>query len=588
MRASKISNYCRLREIASPIHRLYRNLFRYRSLSLKRDMNIFCGRLREPLDDNNNVDPKQILKIIETRLMVVSINPSDTDDPYLIFESLNFKGSPLEQADLVRNYFLMRFPVSEQQKVYDDLWLPMQNRMGLTLTEFMRHFLGADGEEVRKGDVYAAIKRLVTDVDTPSVGWLINRMERLSTFYSRITQSGSEPNPDISYYFEHLRRLEFGTVYPLLLALYEDYEDNQFAVGELLEALRILHSFIIRRMIVGVPSNPLSRLFISLCKSKPVTEVPTAWLSAALVREDKTRRWPSDDEFCESWINTRLYENRGICQIALECLEEQFGHHEAVQVGQATVEHVMPQTLTPEWEEQLGPDAIAVHAKWLHTVGNLTLTGYNPEMSNNPYKEKRAVFALSHFELNRHFGDVEVWNEEEILRRAKVLSKIALKLWPRPQQASVEPLNVEKAPAPASFHGGCIRLVEQHLKTKLSKLSKTRYASGDGLIKVVCAVSAEHNEASDVPYFWFALHLSQLEFLATASQPFVCLGCGSPEDTLLLPSSILRPQLEFLSMTKREDAHYWHVVIQRRDGRLMLRLLGGRDGPDLSQFTIAF
>ena len=90
--------------------------------------------------------------------MVVMINLSDTDDPYLIFESLNFKGSPLEQSDLVRNYFLMRFTVTDQQGVYDGLWLPMQNRLGQGLTEFMRHFLGAEGEEVRKGDVYTAVR----------------------------------------------------------------------------------------------------------------------------------------------------------------------------------------------------------------------------------------------------------------------------------------------------------------------------------------------------------------------------------------------------------------------------------------------
>jgi hypothetical protein len=118
----------------------------------------------------------RILEIVESRLMVVMINVSDSDDPYLIFESLNFKGSPLEQADLVRNYFLMRFPVTDQQVVYDTLWLPMQKRLGLGLTEFMRHFLGSDGEEIRNGDVYAAIKRLVAVSDAPSVRLLMTRI----------------------------------------------------------------------------------------------------------------------------------------------------------------------------------------------------------------------------------------------------------------------------------------------------------------------------------------------------------------------------------------------------------------------------
>ena len=125
----------------------------------KKAYDYFRRRLRGESDDGEKIDPKRILDIIEKRLMVVMINLSDTDDPYLIFESLNFKGSPLEQSDLVRNYFLMRFSVTDQQGVYDGLWLPMQNRLGQGLTEFMRHFLGAEGEEVRKGDVYAAVKK---------------------------------------------------------------------------------------------------------------------------------------------------------------------------------------------------------------------------------------------------------------------------------------------------------------------------------------------------------------------------------------------------------------------------------------------
>ena len=248
----------------------------------KKAYEFFRRRLRDQVEEGKNIDACKILQLIETRLMVVMINLSDNDDPYLIFESLNFKGSPLEQADLVRNYFLMRFSVNEQQAVYEHLWLPMQNRLGPTLTEFMRHFLGAEGEDVRKGDVYASIKRLVTDAETGSVNLLMTRMERLSVLYSRIATSNLEPNLQFRNYFEHFRRLDFGTVYPLLLALYEDYEDGQFTEEEFLNVLRILFSFIIRRMVVGVPSNSLAGLFVGLCKVKPVTETPSrGW------------RWPS-------------------------------------------------------------------------------------------------------------------------------------------------------------------------------------------------------------------------------------------------------------------------------------------------------
>ncbi len=553
----------------------------------KKAYDYFRRRLRGDSYEGEKIEPKRILDIIEKRLMVVMINLSDTDDPYLIFESLNFKGSPLEQSDLVRNYFLMRFPVSDQQAVYDGLWLPMQTRLGVGLTEFMRHFLGAEGEEVRKGDVYTAVRRLVTDSDTDSVRILMTRMERLSTLYARILGLVSEPQVELRQYFDRFRRLDFGSVYPFLLSIYEDYADGQFALAEFLAALGILFSFIVRRNVVGVPSNSLSGVFIALCKSKPVTETPAAWLSMALARESKNRRWPTDAEFAERWLRSPVYGSR-VCQVILECLELSYGHHEVVSFAESSIEHVMPQTLTPEWSEMLGLEAADTHAEWLHTIGNLTLTGYNPELSNRPYAEKKALFSSSHFELNRHFGESALWGATQIEDRAKSLFAIAIQLWARPETSIAETPDVTGKGAPASFHSDCIKLAQAHLGIHLSKVSQTRYESGDGHIRLMCAVSATHKESGDVPYFWFALHRSQVEFLNTAQSPYACFGCASAENTLLFPLAAIRAILDFISVTKTEDRDYWHIVIQKRSGRFIVRLLGGKDGPDLSEYNIGF
>ncbi len=531
------------------------------------------------------IEPKRILDIIEKRLMVVMINLSDSDDPYLIFESLNFKGSPLEQSDLVRNYFLMRFSVSDQQGVYDRLWLPMQNRLGPGLTEFMRHFRGAEGEEVRKGDVYTAVRRLVADSDSASVRVLMTRMERLSALYSKLSGASAETHPELNRYFDYFRRLDFGSVYPLLLALYEDYDDGQFELSEFIASMEMLLSFILRRMVVGVPSNSLSGLFILLCKTKPVTETPSAWLSSSLARENKNRRWPTDAEFEDKWIHSGIYGSL-VCRVVLECLENSYGHHEIVGFEQSSIEHIMPQTLTPEWYEMLGAEAVEVHTEWLHTIGNLTLTGYNPELSNRSYAEKRALFALSHFELNRYFGDCERWSASDINARAKALFKMAIQLWPRPEISIVElPTPADKG-APAAFHGDCVKLAQQYLGAHLSKVSQTRYESGEGHIRMTCAVSATHKEFGETPYFWFALHLAQIEFLESAKSPYVCFGCASSETTLLVPLSAVRALLDFVSMTKTEDRHYWHIVIQKKLGKFIVRLLGGKDGPDFTEYNI--
>jgi hypothetical protein len=120
----------------------------------------------------------------------------------------------------------------------------------------------------------------------------------------------------------------------------------------------------------------------------------------------------------------------------------------------------------------------------------------------------------------------------------------------------------------------------------ISKLSQTRYESGDGKVRLICAVSAEHGEAGTVPYYWFAVHRRQLEFLESAVSPWICLGCGSANSTFLLPLSEIQPLLDSMSVTKTEDRHYWHVVIQRKGGKFVLRLLGGKEGPEITSFNV--
>jgi hypothetical protein len=407
-------------------------------------------------------------------------------------------------------------------------------------------------------------------------------MEQLSIFYSRIATIVPEPNEELLRFFVRFRRLDFGTAYPLLLSLYEDYADGQFGSADFIDSLRILDSYIVRRMIVGVPSNSLSGTFVSLCKVKPVTDNPSAWLSSALARESKNRRWPTDPEFLERWLRGPVYGSR-VCQVILECIEEEFGHREGVVLDDATVEHVLPQTLSPEWEQYLGENASSVQAEWVHTIGNLTLTGYNPELSNKPYAEKRTIFALSHFELNRYFGSCEHWGAAGIRQRAEFLYTVAQRLWPRPAVVPEEDPPARRI-EPANFHWECVRAAQKRTHVIFSKLSRTRYEAGDQGSRLVCAVSAEHSESTGTPYFWFALHRRHLEFLESVASAWLCFGCGSPQHTLVVPVSVVTPFLPQISVTTGEDRHYWHIVVQKKNGRLALRLLGAVDGPDLTEF----
>jgi hypothetical protein len=119
------------------------------------------------------------------------------------------------------------------------------------------------------------------------------------------------------------------------------------------------------------------------------------------------------------------------------------------------------------------------------------------------------------------------------------------------------------------------------------KLAQTRYQSVDGQNRMMCAVAAEHNESGGTPYFWFAFHKTQLDFLQESERAWISLGCGSAETTLLIRLTEIANNLALMSVTKTEDRHYWHIVIAKRMGRLVLRLLGGTDGPDLTDSKIS-
>ena len=172
-------------------------------------------KIQDGDSDGNPIDASRLLDTIEHKLVIVNINLSETEDPYLIFESLNAKGSPLTQADLVRNYFLMRFTVGTQEEIYKELWLPMQRRLGDNLTEFMRHYLMRDGEEVLKDDVYSQLKKRVQAVTEDGVKSVLEDMHRVSNFYLRLIKPTEEFDLDVQERLMQLARWDVSTSYPL-------------------------------------------------------------------------------------------------------------------------------------------------------------------------------------------------------------------------------------------------------------------------------------------------------------------------------------------------------------------------------------
>jgi uncharacterized protein with ParB-like and HNH nuclease domain len=400
----------------------------------------FRSKLTRGLMDNGEpVDVEKLKTIILGKLTLVSITLDDRDNPHLIFESLNYKGTPLTQADLIRNFFFMRLPSAEHDKVYSELWLPMQDRFTTAvgddyldeLTNAFWYYLRKDGGRLNHGEVYQTIKARLSKPGQD----ILKSMEELARFaeyYRRINFPQKEREPRLSRWFRRFLRLDFTTSYPFLLNLYDDYSQKSLSLDRFEEMLLVVESYFVRRLFVGIPTNALNRLFNGLYSEIDKGEKIVDSLRSNLSARQRTQLWPSDEQFRDAILQRPIYTDTRTdrVKLLLESLEETLTK-EHVDPGNLTIEHIMPQTLTDEWRGMLGPKHAEVYDKWLHTAGNLTLTAYNAELSNKPFDEKLEYLRDSGLALNKYFDEVTTWNEGEIKRRAEYLATIACQVWPK-------------------------------------------------------------------------------------------------------------------------------------------------------------
>ncbi len=395
-------------------------------------------------NDDTSIVPSKVLTTLEQSLQVVMINLADDDDPYLIFESLNFKGEPLNQADLVRNYVLMRFKHTisaggEQERVYSKYWVPLEKMLGSNLTEFLRHYTMKDGDDIKKGGIYAAIRKKLKRMEsTLEVESEIEAMQKFGEFYSSFLSPNQEKIASIKNCLEDIKEIKVTTFYPLLLRLFDAHQIGNLDATELEKCLRLIESLIVRRAVCGVPTNALNKIFpqLVLARNFP-TKNHFQWLHRTLSSFSGSGRFPKDAEFEDAFMNQAQY-GRGTTRFILCRLEKSFNHKEVVDLSTATIEHVLPQTLNNEWKSELGVDSEKIHTTLINTFGNLTLTGYNSELGNLPFLEKKAKLENTHIEMNRWILEQENWREIEIRNRAKSLSLIANSIWISPLDSTTD------------------------------------------------------------------------------------------------------------------------------------------------------
>ena len=398
------------------------------------------------------------------RLQIINIELTQGDDPQLIFESINSTGVDLTEGDKIRNYMLMNLSPAEQEMFYHQYWEPIEQQVkrdGETddVGLFVRDFLTAEQSEIPNlNRIYTDFKEFAQSFESRED--LFKRLLRASRSYRKLLAPGTIPDSESAYLMANINRQECLPSYPFLLQVFQMNDTEVISSEQTREILRIVDSYVLRRLICDLPTNSLNKVFAELHKSVCSHDSTVPYekrVSYVLRSRTGKARMPDDSEFRTGLLERHVYDlrskNRSYFFSRLEngTSKSAVIHgiddvvYEKMRSGEYTVEHVMPQSLTPEWRRELGEDFQQIHETWLHRLGNLTLTAYNSEMGNKTFANKagRTLSDLKadnfgfaseakHLYLNAFIADQSHWNESAIKTRAEALADRALSIWTYP------------------------------------------------------------------------------------------------------------------------------------------------------------
>jgi uncharacterized protein with ParB-like and HNH nuclease domain len=398
---------------------------------LKDAFEYFVKKLKQEKD---RLNLEKLRGAIIKNLILVNIDVDKTENPYLIFESLNAKGTPLTQADLIRNYIFMKIAEeAKQREMYRDYWRPMEQYLGKELEKFFWRYSLKDGIFVKINRTYANLKMELETNTAKNAESELKKLREYSAFYKKLIDPEKEENSKIKERIIRHNRWEIRTAYPFLLNIYKDYSEGKVTTEQFCELMDIIESFVIRRFFCKDPTNKLNTLFIGL-----YSKIKHANLMESL-RKALKENWPSDERFTDGLRTFPIYSSGSEkCSLILETLEKSYHHKEPVNYNGLQIEHVMPkmnekpENLSDKWKNMLESNYVAIHQKYLHTLANLTLSGYNQELSVKPFNEKKKLLQNSHLELNKYFLAIDKWNEQEIKNRGDLLGEKALHVWKGP------------------------------------------------------------------------------------------------------------------------------------------------------------
>lgn len=379
-----------------------------------------------------------------SKLEIIKITLNQDDNPQLIFESLNSTGVALSEGDKIRNLILMGLPSKKQADFYEKYWNKIENCTNYDVSLFIRDYLSVKHPPTpAMNKIYFNFKSFIEDKEE-DIELLLQELLSYAQWYETLLK-GNTLNSGLNACIYRLNRLETTVTRPFFLEVLRLQTEGKVSLEDVKEIFLYTENYLFRRSICDLPTNALNKIFLMLHREIiRYDETDDNYLEKfkyALKSKTDRGRFPDDEEFVGNFSNRSIYQMNSKNKIYLLERFENSGTVEVQNVykqcddGVYSIEHIMPQHLTPAWVKELGEDWQEIHEVWLHRLANLTLTGYNSKYSNSPFIEKREIqhgFIDSHLYINKWIAHQEHWGLSELEERNQLLMNQALEIWPLP------------------------------------------------------------------------------------------------------------------------------------------------------------
>ena len=379
-----------------------------------------------------------------TKLEIINITLNQDDNPQLIFESLNSTGVALSEGDKIRNFILMGLPTKQQNDYYEKYWNKIEVCTDYDVSMFVRDYLSVKQQLIpAMSKVYFTFKAYVEENGT-EIEPLLQELLGYAKWYE-ILLKGNTADKELNACIYRLNRLETTVTRPFFLEVLRLQAAGKLSLAEVKGIFLYTENYLFRRTICDLPTNALNKIFLMLHREIIRYDgTDNSYLEKfkyALNSKSDRGRFPDDEEFVEAFATRPVYQMNSKNKIYILERFENYGTVEVQNVykqcddGVYSIEHIMPQHLTPAWVKELGEDYEEIHETWLHRMANLTLTGYNSKYSNSAFTEKRDMkngFIDSHLYMNNWIGQQNHWGLAELEARNQMLMQRALKIWPLP------------------------------------------------------------------------------------------------------------------------------------------------------------